>query len=119
MTTLPAADITRARQFYEEKLGLRPKNENPDSVMYECGNGTGFLVYPSRFAGQNPATYMGFETEDIESEVQGLKDKGVKFEEYNIPGIKTENSIAQTDGNKAAWFKDTEGNIIGVFQSLQ
>ncbi len=114
--TLPAADIERAKKFYKDKLGFTPSGENPGGVIYDCANGTGFLLYPSPNAGKCPTTYAGWETNDIKAEVKELKDKGVVFEEYDTPAYKTVDSIAKLGNDKAAWFKDSEGNILGIFQ---
>jgi predicted enzyme related to lactoylglutathione lyase len=111
---LSASDINRARKFYSEKLGLEPTHDSPEGLWYECGGGTGFFVYPSQFAGTNKATAMSFETDDLEAEVAGLKSRGVVFEEYDLPEIKTVDGIATLGDEKAAWFKDSEGNIIAV-----
>lgn len=114
--TLPAADMERAKKFYKDKLGFTPSGENPGGVVYDCANGTGFLLYPSPNAGKCPTTYAAWETDDLEAEVKELKSKEVVFEEYDMPGLKTVDSIAQLGPDKAAWFKDSEGNILGIFQ---
>ena len=114
--TLPASDMKRAKKFYQETLGLKVKEENPGGVRFECGDGTEMAVYPSGFAGTNQATAAEFEVQDIEAEMSELKDKGVTFEEYDLPDLKTENGVATFDKDKGAWFKDTEGNILALFQ---
>ena len=116
--TLPAVDIKRAKKFYEEKLGLKVVKEDPSpGFMVQCGRGTAIYLY-QRGATRADHTVVSFEVDDIESEVNELKKRGVEFEEYDIPdmGIKTVNSIATMDGEKAAWFKDTEGNILALGQ---
>ncbi|MDO8491284.1 MAG: VOC family protein [Dehalococcoidia bacterium] len=116
MPTLPAVDLKRARKFYEEKLGLKVTMEDPSPGMaLQCGKGTMIYVY-QRAATKADHTAASFVVDDIEAEVKALKGKGVKFEEYNMPGMKTVNGIATMDKTKAAWFKDTEGNILGVTQ---
>jgi catechol 2,3-dioxygenase-like lactoylglutathione lyase family enzyme len=115
-TTLPAADLPRARRWYQEKLGFSPKSEMPGALMYEAGDGTAFVLYPSPNAGKAPQTCMGFTTRDVEADVRDLKAKGVVFEEYDFPGLKTVNSVAARDGVKSAWFRDSEGNILGIVQ---
>src|SRR5690348_10572503 len=109
--TIPAHDLARARQFYADKLGLSPTQETPGGLMYEYG-GSWFLLYPSAGAGTAQHTLMGWTVEDIGAAVADLKANGVVFEEYDLPGFKTVNSIAQTGPNQAAWFKDSEGNIL-------
>jgi hypothetical protein len=82
--------------------------------MYFVGDGTAFLLYPTEFAGKAPNTLMGFESDDVEGEVAALKKAGVVFEEYDMPGLKTVNSIATMGGLKGAWFRDSEGNILSI-----
>jgi predicted enzyme related to lactoylglutathione lyase len=114
---LPASDVARARKFYEEKVGLKPKEEFAGGVIYECG-GAEVFMYPTRNAGTSKASQAFWQVDDVEAEVAELKARGVKFEEYNLPGLETENSIATGGGAKTAWFKDTEGNILAVSQTL-
>ena len=114
--TLPAVDLKRARKFYEEKLGLKVVKEDPSpGITLEAGKGTKLYIY-QRGATKADHTVAEFTVDDVEAEVKALKAKGVKFEEYDIPsmGIKTVNSIAVMGGYKGAWFKDTEGNILGI-----
>ena len=114
---LPAADLGRAKKFYGEVLGLSVKQENPDGVEYNCGGGTSVFVYPSGFAGTNQATAVGLMTDDLDGTMKDLKDRGVTFEEYDMPGLKTEKGVAtMPDGSRGAWFKDTEGNILSIDQ---
>jgi predicted enzyme related to lactoylglutathione lyase len=114
--TLPAADLERAKEFYRDKLGLTPAQEVPDAmVIYHCGRGTGFMLFPSPNAGKCPTTYAGWEVDDLEALVVELKERGVAFEEYDRPDYKTVDGIATfPDGGKAAWFKDSEGNILAL-----
>jgi catechol 2,3-dioxygenase-like lactoylglutathione lyase family enzyme len=112
--TIPAKDIARAKRWYEEKLGLKPATDAPYGSMYRLADGTGFVLYPTEFAGKAPNTLMGFVTRDVEGDVKKLKAKGVKFEEYDMPGLKTVNSIATMGPMKGAWFKDSEGNILSI-----
>lgn len=114
-TTLPVADLTRARKFYAEKLGLTPTWEVPTGIIYECGKASRFVLSPmaAKPAGH---TQMSFVVQDLVKEVKELKSRGVVFEEYDTPGAKTVDSIADRGALKAAWFKDTEGNTIGVIQ---
>jgi catechol 2,3-dioxygenase-like lactoylglutathione lyase family enzyme len=114
-STIPAHDLDRARRFYAEKLGLTPTREAPGGLIYEYGD-TWFLLYPSQGAGTAQHTVAGWQVDDIKAEVAELKSRGVVFEEYNLPGLKTVNAIATTGPNRAAWFKDSEGNILGLVQ---
>ena len=114
--TLPAVDLKRARKFYEEKLGLKVVMEDPSpGIMLQCGKGTMMYVY-QRAATKADHTVASFAVDNIDAEVKELKGKGIKFEEYDMPGIKTVDSVATIGGMKSAWFKDTEGNILSVAQ---
>ena len=114
---IPVTDVARARKFYEEKLGLKPKMMYAGGVVYECGGASAFM-YPTPNAGTSKASQAFWEVRDVEAEVAELKSRGVKFEEYDMPGITMKNSIATGGGAKTAWFKDTEGNILAVSQRL-
>ena len=115
---IPVADVGRARKFYEEKIGLKPKEEYAGGVIYECGKGSWVFMYPSAGAGTSKASCAFWQVDDVEAEVAELKQRGIVFEEYDMPGLKTENSIAIGGGAKTAWFKDSEGNILAVSQAL-
>jgi len=114
---LPATDVARARHFYEQKLGFTPKQEIAGGVVYESGNRTACFLYPTTNAGTSKASQAFWQVDDIEREVAELKHRGVKFEEYDTPAMRTKNGIATGGGAKTAWFKDTEGNILAVVQS--
>jgi catechol 2,3-dioxygenase-like lactoylglutathione lyase family enzyme len=113
--TLPATDLERAKAFYTEKLGLTPAREMPGGLVYEGGGGW-FLLYPSGSAGSGQHTQAGWQVDDIDAEVAALKERGVVFEEYDYPTFKTVDGIAATGNTKAAWFKDSEGNLLGIVQ---
>ena len=115
---LPARDVARARQFYEQKLGFKPKEEVAGGVIYEFAGGTACFLYPTPNAGTSKASQAFWQVEDVEREVAELKARGVMFEEYDLPGLKSVNGIVTAGGAKAAWFKDSEGNILAVIQSL-
>lgn len=115
---IPVKDIGRARQFYEQKVGLKPTREEAGGVFYEFGGHTACFMYPTPNAGTSKASQAFWQVNDIDREVAELKSRGVTFEDYDVPGMKTHNSIATGGGAKAAWFKDTEGNIMAVIQSL-
>ncbi len=114
---IPAKDVVRARKFYEEKLGFRPQQETAGGVVYEFGKGTACFLYPTPNAGTSQASQAFWQVENIEREVAELKSRGVKFEKYDMPEM-DENGISTGGGAKAAWFKDTEGNIMALIQSL-
>jgi predicted enzyme related to lactoylglutathione lyase len=114
---IPASDLGRARKFYEEKIGLVPKLEYAGGVVYECG-GTEVFLYPTPNAGTSKASQAFWQVADVEAEVADLKARGVKFENYDMPGITMKNSIATGGGAKTAWFKDSEGNIMAISQKV-
>jgi predicted enzyme related to lactoylglutathione lyase len=115
---IPAKDVSRARKFYEQTLGLQPGRELAGGVTYEFGGGTACFLYFTPNAGTSKASQAFWQVDDVEREVRELKSRGVKFEQYDIPGTKTENGILTGGGAKAAWFKDSEGNILALVQSL-
>ncbi len=112
--TIAVSDIVRAKAFYADTLGLSLKEEAEDGVTFSCGDGTHLEIYPSQYAGTAKSTLAGFEVPDIEATMKGLREKGVVFEDYDFPGLKTENGIATLGPNRAAWFKDPDGNILAV-----
>jgi catechol 2,3-dioxygenase-like lactoylglutathione lyase family enzyme len=114
---IPAKDVARARQFYEQKLGFRPKEELAGGVVYECGEGTACFLYPTPNAGTSKASQAFWQVADVEREVAELEARGVKFEDYDMPGMKAQNHIFTGGGAKAAWFRDSEGNIMAVIQT--
>jgi predicted enzyme related to lactoylglutathione lyase len=114
---IPATDVRRARKFYEEKVGLKPKSELAGGVVYEFGEHTGCFLYPTPNAGTSRASQAFWQVKDIEKEVAELKARGVRFESYDIPG-RDANGIVTAGGAKAAWFKDSEGNIMALIQYL-
>jgi len=116
MAVLPAKDINRAKDFYRDKLGMEPAETVEDSLLYRCGNGTSFLVYQTDNAGTAKNTQMGWDTDNLEREMEELRGRGVTFEEYDLPGLKTENGVVDNEWGKGAWFLDSEGNILSLSQ---
>jgi catechol 2,3-dioxygenase-like lactoylglutathione lyase family enzyme len=123
---IPVQDLQRARLFYAEKLGLEPSEERPGGLLYRCDEGE-FALFESAGAASGDHTQMGWEVEDIEATVEWLRGRGVVFEEYDFPGLRTVNGIAEVAGNypskggvgeKAAWFRDSEGNLFGIGQPI-
>jgi catechol 2,3-dioxygenase-like lactoylglutathione lyase family enzyme len=112
---LPASDITRARTFWHDTFGLDPVEElESDALMYEI-NGTRVLVYATQFAGTAQNTAMAIETPDFDGDFAALRAKGVQFNDYDLPGVKTVDGVANWgDGQRGAWFNDSEGNIIAI-----
>ncbi len=126
-TRLPAQDLDRARAWYAEKLGLEPSDERPGGVLYRPGSGE-FALFASAGAPSGDHSQMGFEVDDIEAVVAELKARGVVFEEYDAPGMATRDGIADIDGNypskdargeRGAWFRDSEGNMLGIGQLVR
>ncbi len=113
---LPAKDVGRARVFYEQKLGFKPKAENAGGIVYEFADHTGCFLYPTPNAGTSKASQAFWRVHDIEREVADLKARGVRFEEYDLPGVRYHDGIAEGAGGKVAWFKDTEGNILALIE---
>jgi len=118
-TTLPAEDLRRARSYYEDKLGLETelRDDMPESLFVHAGNGTLIMLY-ERGRTKADNTALTFEVDDVEGTVSELRSNGVQFEEYDFPGLKTVNSIAARDADKAAWFKDSEGNTLCVHETI-
>jgi catechol 2,3-dioxygenase-like lactoylglutathione lyase family enzyme len=123
---LPAQDLDRARRWYAEKLGLEPAEERPGGLLYRFSNGE-FALYGSAGASPGTFTQMGFEVDDLGAVVTELERRGVVFEEVDIPGLETTGGIAQVEGNypskggkgeHAAWFRDCEGNMLGIGQPI-
>lgn len=114
---IPARDLDRARSFYEKKLGFEPKEEVAGGIAYEFGDGTACFLYPTPNAGTSKASQAFWQVDDVEREVRELKARGVEFEEYDHPGLKTKDGIATFGTSKAAWFKDSEGNIMAIIES--
>lgn len=121
-TRLPTRDLDRARRFYAERLGLEPVDERPGGLLYRCG-GAEFALFASTGTSPGTFTQMAFEVEDLDGVVAELKRRGVVFEEVDIPGFRTVDGIAEVDGNyptkgargeRGAWFRDSEGNLLGI-----
>jgi catechol 2,3-dioxygenase-like lactoylglutathione lyase family enzyme len=112
--TIPASDMDRAKAWYRDKLGLVPYMEDEAGCMYRVGNGSNFLLYPTPNAGKAPNTLLSFSTDDLEADMEDMRSHGIQFEEYDMPGLKTVNGIATLGRHHAAWFKDSEGNILAV-----
>jgi catechol 2,3-dioxygenase-like lactoylglutathione lyase family enzyme len=125
-TRLPAQDLERARTWYAEKLGLEPAEERPGGLLYRVAGGE-FGLFASAGAPSGAHTQMGFEVDDIDATVAELRGRGVAFEEYDLPGLSTANGIAEIEGNypskgvgeKGAWFRDSEGNMLGLGQPIR
>ena len=113
---IAVSDLDRARKFYQDKLGLAAKEEMGGEVLEMKSGDTRITVYRSEFAGTNKATALTFDVDDIDSEVRELKDKGVFFEHYDMPGLERQGDLYVAEGMKTAWFKDPDGNILSLFE---
>lgn len=116
-TVLPAQDIKRARDFWENKVGIEFDSPSEGFLMGKAGKGTMFTIYETPLA-PTKATTAAFIVDDLEAVMSELRERGVMFEEYDMPGLKTVNGIADfgpTMG-RGSWFVDTEGNIINIVQ---
>jgi catechol 2,3-dioxygenase-like lactoylglutathione lyase family enzyme len=115
---VPVSDLARARKFYEDKLGLGPGRPVGPGLSFQCGFGTAFFMYPSPGAGSNRASCAFWNVGDVEAVAAWLKSRGVVFEEYDTPEMKTVNGIFDGGGARTAWFRDSEGNIMALVQDL-
>jgi catechol 2,3-dioxygenase-like lactoylglutathione lyase family enzyme len=115
--TIPAQNLERAKSYYADKLGLKPEEERPEGLRYRAGSG-GFLLFESAGQPSGSHTQLGWDVDDVEAAVAQLRGNGVVFEEYDMPGLKTVNGIAEIAGEKAAWFKDSEGNLLAIGERL-
>ena len=114
---LPASDIARAKQWWHEVLGRDPVYEDTEgeALYYDIG-GTVLLVYRSEFAGTAQNTAFGLMTDDLDRDMTQLRTHGVMFHDYDMPGLKTEDGVAEFGEERSAWFSDSEGNIIAIGQ---
>ena len=122
-TRIPVQDMDRARAFYADKLGLEPVEERPGGLLYRCASGE-FALFESVGASPGTFTQMAFTVDDVVATVAELRSRGVVFEQVNVPGLTTVDDIAEVAGNypsrgsgeRAAWFRDSEGNMLGIGQ---
>jgi catechol 2,3-dioxygenase-like lactoylglutathione lyase family enzyme len=126
-TRIPVQDLDRARRFYAEKLGLEPSEERPGGLLYRCAGGE-FALFDSAGGSAGTFTQMAWDVDDIEATVAEMKARGVVFEEVDLPGLRTLDGIAEVSGNypskggkgeRAAWFRDSEGNMLGIGEPIR
>jgi predicted enzyme related to lactoylglutathione lyase len=115
VAVLPATDIERAKGFYEEKLGMTPDMETPEGLYYRAGDAM-FFLYPAEGAASGLHTQAALLVDDLDATMADLKSRGVTFEDYDIPTAHTEGGVMDTPEGRGAFFKDSEGNILGVLQ---
>lgn len=115
---LPVKDLARARRFYEDKLGLQAGEAKPDGkFVYHC-RGTEIALFPKPDGTQATHTALSFRVDDIGASIGELKGRGVRFADYDFPGLKTVEHVCVLGAEKAAWFEDTEGNILCLHEDL-
>ena len=115
-TLLPVADTDRAKGFYD-KLDLPYLGKNEEgSLMYQLSGGAMLMLLPREAGTQNPSTALTWEVSDVHAEIAELEGRGVVFEDYDLPGLKTVDHVAETAGTKAAWFLDPDGNVLCLHQ---
>jgi predicted enzyme related to lactoylglutathione lyase len=115
---IPAKDVARARKFYEGKLGFIAKQVMEGGVVYEFAGGTACFLYLTPNAGTSQASQAFWSVADVDREIEALKARGVSLEDYDMPGEKSPSGAISAGGAKAAWFKDSEGNIMALIQTL-
>ena len=118
-TMLPVIDMQRARDFYEGRLGLRPVGFRPDGrFAYACAGGASIALFPKEGGTKADHTALSFKVDDIGAALAALQKTGVVFEDYDLPGLKTVNHVCVLGSEKAAWFKDTEGNYLCIHEDI-
>lgn len=118
-TMLPVVDLQRARAFYEGKLGFTPEGPTPDGgYLYHCAGGSNIALLPREGGTKAEHTALSFEVHDIEGTIRDLEQAGVKFEDYDLPDLKTVNHIMDAGSEKCAWFRDTEGNYLCLHEDV-
>jgi len=116
---LPATDVARARDFYERRLGFRPKEETAGGVVYEFAGGTACFLYPTQNAGTSRASQAFWQVENIDREVAELKSRGIGLANFDMEGERDANGVVTAGGAKVAWINDTEGNILALVQPIE
>jgi extradiol dioxygenase family protein len=116
LAMVAVSDLAAGKAFYGETLGLTQTDENMGGVTYTCGSGHLFM-YQAPTAGKNQATSATWEVDDVSAVASDLKAKGISFEHYEFPGVEYEGDVHIMGGMKAAWFKDPDGNILGLGQA--
>jgi predicted enzyme related to lactoylglutathione lyase len=117
LPVLPAADLSRARAFYHDALEMDPDEIHEGTLLYRLDSGATFEIYETENAGTAKNTQMCWATDDLDSEMARLRQHGVVFEDFEIPGMKTIDGVATTEEGKTAWFRDSEGNFICITQN--
>ncbi|RKE19181.1 VOC family protein [Streptomyces sp. TLI_171] len=113
LAVIPVTDLGRAKQYYRDTLGLTLARESEEEVTFRSGS-TEFGMYETPYGGQAGHTLASWKVADLDAEMTELRARGVVFEEYDLPGLKTLDGVAENDGMRAAWFKDPDGNVLCV-----
>ena len=118
-TILPVKDLNRARDFYEGKLGLKAEGLQADGkFLLRCGGGARLALFPKPGGTKAEHTAMSFRVDDIVAEIRDLERRGVQFHDYDLPGLKTLEHVCVLGSEKAAWFNDTEGNMLCLHEEI-
>jgi predicted enzyme related to lactoylglutathione lyase len=116
---LPVVDVSRAAGFYRDRLGLKDAGDDPGgNHLVQTGSGTLIALMPAEAGAQSAHTVLTFEVEDIDNEIRDLESRGVGFYDYDLPNLKTTDHVAVMGAEKAAWFADTEGNILCLHEVI-
>jgi catechol 2,3-dioxygenase-like lactoylglutathione lyase family enzyme len=116
VANLAVRDLDRARAFYTDTLGLKEVDQEGDELIVLKSGDSAVSVYRSDYAGTNKATAVTWQVDDIDAEVSALKQKGIMFEHYDMPGLEVRGDVHVGDGMKIAWFKDPDGNILNIVE---
>ena len=118
-TMLPVTDTDRAKEFYADRLGLQFEGANSmGELRFSLAHGDSLVLLPREAGTQSASTAMSWEVGDVEKEMAELEARGVTFEDYDLPGLKTVNHIAEMDGDRVAWFLDPDGNVLCIHQGF-
>ncbi|AWB95018.1 glyoxalase [Agromyces badenianii] len=115
MAVLPATDLARARAYWHDVLGHTPVHSDEAGDVFDFG-GAGVLIYQTKYAGTAKNTALTLITDNLERDMTALRTNGVTFHDYDMPGLKTVDGVADLGSERGAWFSDSEGNIIAISQ---
>ncbi len=118
-TILPVTNLERASAFYEKQLGLESRGRAPDGKqLFCCGGGTTLALLETVSSARSANTAISFEVDDIVTQISSLKGQGVIFEDYDLPGLQTVDQVCVLGAEKAAWFKDPDGNMLCIHEVI-
>jgi catechol 2,3-dioxygenase-like lactoylglutathione lyase family enzyme len=115
--SIPVLDLERSKAFYRDVLGLRITEDTPFGAFFAAGDGTGLLIFPRADVAREH-TMAGFEVDDLETTMKALEERGVTFDEVDLPGIQQGGKVAQLGPVRSAWFRDSEGNVLAVTERV-